>query len=47
MSLNDDAKVNVSEVLNAKIRSIGSIYYKGDPKVYVQDSSIGKLISAN
>ena len=42
-----DAKVNVSDILNAKIRSIGSIYYKGDPKVYVQDSSIGKLIWSN
>jgi hypothetical protein len=42
-----DAKVNVSDVLNAKIRSVGSIYYKGDPKVYVQDSSIGKLIWAD
>lgn len=42
-----DARVNVSDILNAKIRSIGSIYYKGDPKVYVQDSSIGKLIQAD
>jgi len=42
-----DAKVNVSDILNAKIRSIGSIYYKGDPKVNVQDSSIGSLIWAD
>jgi hypothetical protein len=39
-----DARVNVSEQLYAKIRSVGSIYYKGDPKVNVQDSSIGSLI---
>jgi hypothetical protein len=39
-----DARVNVSDILNATIRSVGSIYYKGDPKVYVQDSSIGSLI---
>lgn len=42
-----DAKVYVSDILDAKIRSVGSIYYKGDPKVYVQDSSIGKLIWSN
>lgn len=42
-----DARVYVSDILNAKIRSVGSIYYKGDPKVYVQDSSIGKLIWSN
>jgi len=42
-----DARVNVSDILNAKIRSVGSIYYKGDPRVYVQDSSIGSLIWAD
>lgn len=42
-----DARVNVSDILNARIRSIGNIYYKGDPKVYVQDSSIGNLIWTN
>ena len=42
-----DARVNVSEILNATIRSVGSIYYKGDPKVYVQDSSIGNLVWSN
>lgn len=42
-----DARVNVSDILNAKIRSVGSIYYKGNPKVNVQDSSIGSLIWAD
>lgn len=41
------ARVNVSNILNAKIKSIGSIYYKGNPKVYVQDSSLGSLIWEN
>jgi hypothetical protein len=42
-----DARVYVSDILHATIKSIGSIYYKGDPKVYVQDSSIGNLIWEN
>ncbi|HNW51608.1 MAG TPA: head GIN domain-containing protein [Prolixibacteraceae bacterium] len=42
-----DARVTVSEELDAKIHSIGSIYYKGNPRVNIQDTSIGKLIWAD
>jgi hypothetical protein len=42
-----NARVNVSDQLNATISSVGSIYYKGNPRISVHDSSIGKLIHSN
>lgn len=42
-----DARITVSDVLNATIRSVGSIYYKGNPSVHIQDYSIGNVIGSN
>jgi hypothetical protein len=39
-----DAKVNVSDDLDVTIRSVGNVYYKGNPRINIQDSSIGDLI---
>jgi len=39
-----DAKVNVSDDLDVTIRSVGNVYYKGNPRININDSSIGDLI---
>lgn len=40
-----DVKVFVNESLDAYISSVGNVYYKGNPKVYVNDRGVGDLIS--
>ena len=40
-----DAKVNVTESLDAYINSVGNVYYKGNPKVFVNDRGVGDLVS--
>jgi len=42
-----DSKVNVSEQLDVTIRSVGNVYYKGNPRVNIEDYSIGDLIRYN
>jgi len=42
-----DARVNVSEDLDVTISSIGNVYYKGNPRVSIHDTSIGDLIHSN
>jgi hypothetical protein len=42
-----DAKLNVSEELNVSIKSVGDVYYIGNPTITINDTSIGNLIDAN
>jgi hypothetical protein len=40
-----DAKVFVNESLDAYICSVGNIFYKGNPEIYVNDRGVGDLIA--
>lgn len=42
-----NARVNVSDDLEVTIHSVGNVYYKGNPRISIHDSSIGDLIDAN
>lgn len=42
-----NAKVTVTQLLDASITSIGSLYYKGNPVIYQRISGPGRLINAN
>jgi hypothetical protein len=42
-----NAHVNVSQLLNVTINSVGSVFYKGYPKIIKHINSIGQLINVN
>lgn len=42
-----DAKVYVTEELDAYINSVGNVYVKGDPKIHSIENSVGDLISVD
>lgn len=41
------AEVYVTEILDATVSSLGSLYYKGNPQVYQTVTSFGRVINAN
>jgi hypothetical protein len=42
-----NANVNVSQLLNVTINSVGSVFYKGYPEIIQHINSIGQLINVN
>lgn len=42
-----DAKVTVNESIDAYISSVGNVFYKGNPKVYIYDRGVGDLIAVS
>lgn len=42
-----DIEVSASDSLYATIKSVGDIYYKGNPEIILDDIGIGSLIDAN
>lgn len=42
-----DTKINATKTLNANIKWLGNIYYKGNPVIVLTKTGTGKLINAN